>query len=188
MAKRDRREAAPGLSHHVLLAGFALSGKTSAGRALARLLGRRFLDTDALVRKASGLSPSEFIARRGLAAFRKAETAALEGLSALPAPAVIALGGGVLPVGARGRLLRKLGVTVFLDCPEAELARRLEAARGRPLLEAKTPGARRGKLSALLKRRLPFYRRADVMVRTAGLSPLGTAKRTAGELKRWALP
>jgi N-acetylglucosamine-6-phosphate deacetylase len=64
------------------------AGKTSAGRALARLLRLPFRDTDEEVRRASGLSAGEFILRRGLAAFRKAEDAALRALTLQPARAL----------------------------------------------------------------------------------------------------
>ncbi len=159
------------------------SGKTLAGRALARALDRRFSDSDAAVRLASGMSAGEFIRKKGLAAFRAAEAAAVRAL-AREGGRVVALGGGFYPSGWRARLLSSTGVTVFLYCPWTELEKRLRAARGpRPLLAGpwEKASVRAGKLHAA---RLPYYRRADVTIDTAGLKPEAVAARIKAALRK----
>ncbi|OHE77892.1 MAG: hypothetical protein A2107_03035, partial [Verrucomicrobia bacterium GWF2_62_7] len=161
---------------NIYLTGFMCAGKTLAGRVLARRLGRPFADTDALLARKYGAAPGELIKKRGLAAFRVLEAALVRQLAASRGR-VIALGGGFYPSGKRAPLLKRSGVTVFLNCPWTELEARLKAARGpRPLLsgpwEAAAPRARR-----LYAARLPYYRRADLTVAVAGLTPAQAAEK-----------
>ncbi len=143
------------------------AGKTSAGRLLARRLGRPFADTDGLVRRRAGLTVAELVARRGWAAFRRLEAAELRRLAA-GGGRVVALGGGLYPSARWRGLLARTGTTVFLDCPWPQLELRLrKSAAGRPLLAGPWPlaAARAAKLYA---RRLPFYRRAALRVDASG--------------------
>jgi len=158
------------------------AGKTLAGRALARALRRPFADTDALLAARHGATAGEMIERRGLGAFRRLEAALVKELAA-GSGRVIALGGGFYQSGRRAALLRRSGVTVFLAGAWPELAKRLKTARGpRPLLagpwELAEPRARK-----LYEARLPYYRRADLVVNTAGLTPAQTAAKIKRALK-----
>ena len=160
MAEKHRKDTSPAVGN-IYLTGFMCSGKTLAGRALARSLGRRFADSDAAVKSATGLSPRDFIVKKGLAAFRSAEAAAVKTLAAAGGR-VVALGGGFYPSGRRARLLAASGVTVFLHCPWPELEKRLKTARGpRPLLAGHWAQAA-VRARRLYAARLPYYRRADV--------------------------
>ena len=162
---------------NVYLIGFMCAGKTSTGRALARMLRRPFLDSDSLFEKEHGAAAAYLIRKKGLGRFRSMEAALVKALAG-GCGRVIALGGGIYPSGRRARLLKKTGVTVFLRCPWPELEARLKAARsGRPLLdgpwEKAAPRAKK-----LYARRLSFYRRADITIMTAGLTPAQIAKKT----------
>ena len=163
----------------IFLAGFMGAGKTSAGRELARLLRLPFRDTDEEVRRSSGLSAGEFILRRGLAAFRKAEDAALRGLAA-GGPAVVALGGGVYPSPRRRGLFRKAGVTVWVRRPLAEMLKLASTAGGRPLLARGSAGA----LRRLFARRKKFYEMCDLRVNAAGLKPAAAALKIRRQLEK----
>lgn len=172
MAKKDRENTPPPVSA-VFLTGFMCAGKTSAGRLLAGKLGLPFRDSDALVaRRAGGIAA--LVRKRGLAAFRRLEAAAVKELAA--AGGVIALGGGVYPSRRWRGPLARAGVTVFISCPWKELEARLRTyADGRPLLAGPWPAAAQ-RARKLYARRLPFYRRADLTVNAAGLDPAGTAE------------
>lgn len=173
MAKKHRENTAPPVGN-VYLAGFMCSGKTLAGRLLARRLGRPFADTDALLVRRAGLTVRELVARRGWRAFRRLEAAELRRLAA-EGGRVIALGGGLYPSARWRGLLGRTGVTVFLDCPWPELARRLQDnAAGRPLLAGPWKDAEQ-RVKKLYTRRLPFYRRAAVRVDASG-TPARTAQ------------
>ncbi len=168
MAQKNRKNTGPALN--IYLTGFMCAGKTSAGAALARALRRPFRDSDALLRKKTGERPAVIIRRDGLGAFRRLEAALIKELAARGGQ-VISLGGGVYPSKRWESLLKKTGATVFLDCPWPELKKRLKAERaGRPLLDGPWKKAA-PRAKKIYDSRLRFYRRADITVRTSGLTP-----------------
>jgi shikimate kinase len=175
MAKKNPENTAPAL-RNIFLTGFMGAGKTSAGKLLARALGRPLADSDALAGKKSGRSISEIAGKKGMAAFRRLEAQCVKELAAGQGR-VIALGGGVYPSRRWKSALAASGTTVFLYCPWAELEKRLKPeADTRPLLKGRweTAALRAKKLYAS---RLRFYRRADITISTAGLTPAQTAAR-----------
>lgn len=154
------------------------AGKTSAGRELARLLRLPFKDTDEEVRRASGLPSHEFILKRGLGAFRKAEDTALRRLARGPA-AVISLGGGIYPSRRRAGLFRKSGVSVWLRRPLTEMLRLAGNEGRRPLLARKSADA----VGRLFDRREKFYAKCDLRVNAAGLKPAAAARAIRRQLE-----
>lgn len=164
---------------NICLLGFMGSGKTSAGRILAGKMKLPFSDTDLIVKKLSGLAPAAFIRERGFGAWRKAERAAFRA-AAGGGGRVIALGGGIMPVKALKPLFKRAGVTVYLECGEKELFRRLSRGPGkRPLLGGSPENAGRA-ISRLMKKRRRFYEKADLTVDVSKLTPA----QTAGKIKK----
>ena len=183
MARKNREDAAR--PKNIYLTGFMCAGKTTAGRALSRALGLPFRDNDALIERAAGRSVAALVKGKGLARFRSLEAAQLRKLSSSGSQ-VIALGGGIYPSRRWRGLLEATGVTVFLSCRWPELKRRLEGARGpRPLL-AGPPGKAVARAQRLYARRLRFYRRADLTVDTAGITPAQAAAKIKKALFRKA--
>src|SRR6188508_3699104 len=78
----------------IALVGMMAAGKTVVGMELARLLGRRFADTDALIAAAAGAPVHTLFAREGEAGFRAREQALAAELGRYPGY-VLALGGGM---------------------------------------------------------------------------------------------
>jgi shikimate kinase len=157
------------------------AGKTTAGRALARLLGRAFIDSDGLLEKRAGKKIAAIVQRRGLRAFRALEAEQVRGLAALRGR-VIALGGGVYPSRRWEKLLKATGTVVFLNCPWPELEKRLKAARGpRPLLAGPWAAAR-ARARKLYEGRLRHYRKAHITISTAGITPRRAAEEIRKEL------
>jgi len=182
MAKKDRKNFKPPL-RNVFLTGFMGSGKTTAGRLLARSLGLAFADSDALVEKRAGRSIAAIAESSGMAAFRRLEAACVKELASGHGR-VIALGGGVYPSRRWKKLLKNCGTVVFLNCSWPELKKRLKAASGpRPLL--KGPWERAAvRAEKLYARRLPFYRKAGITIKTSGLTPAKTVAAIIKELKK----
>lgn len=137
------------------------AGKTTVGRELARLGGREFLDTDAILVQRLCRPIPQLFAIYGEDAFRGHETAVLRSLQ--PGLAVISTGGGIVTREANWVEMRRLGTTIFLDIDEQVLADRLARSRKRrPLLEFEDWEDR---LANLLQARREFYERADVIAR-----------------------
>jgi shikimate kinase len=152
----------------ILLTGPMGSGKTSAGRLLAQRLGCEFLDTDAQIEAASGLSIARIFEREGEAGFRKREREALE---ALPAHrCVVALGGGAVVAARNRQILRRKGWLVWLDASPEELERRIGDTAERPLLAGLTRSARVERLRQLRLERQEAYRHSDLQIQTEGRS------------------
>lgn len=85
--------------HILLLTGPKHAGKTSVGRALARLCNETFIDLDALVEKQTGKSPRTLY-KEAPERFREAEAQALKTLIAASPGAtakyIVAAGGGII--------------------------------------------------------------------------------------------
>jgi thiamine-phosphate diphosphorylase len=157
----------------VFLTGFMGSGKTTVGRLLAALLGRRFVDLDAAVEASAGRSVAEIFAIAGEDAFRAAEGSILERIPP-GGDAVVALGGGTLLRSDAARRVAELGRLVWLDCPLPEALRRCGSGRERPLLAAPP--------DSLLAPRLSGYRAADLRIDAATLDPAALAAAVATAL------
>ncbi len=81
---------------HLVLVGLMGSGKTTVARIAAERLGRKIIDSDAVIERATGRTVRQIFADDGEDAFRSLETAALLDALADPVPAVIAAAGGVV--------------------------------------------------------------------------------------------
>jgi shikimate kinase len=113
MVKSMQNESVPGI---IIITGPKHSGKTSAGRAAAAILGTRFIDLDELTEELAGKSPRALY-KEGPEVFREAETLALERLLSEAAsgaagpgeggPVVAAAGGGLIDNPAALELLRR---------------------------------------------------------------------------------
>lgn len=110
------------------------SGKTTVGRKLARLVGRRFTDGDVELELRSGRSVADWFAN-GEDAFRRAETEVLTSLLATAEPLVIGAGGGVVVRAENRATLAASRVSVvYLHGQPGFLASRVQAKPHRPLL------------------------------------------------------
>ena len=160
---------------HLFLVGFSWSGKTTVGRALARRLGRRFVDTDEEITRLTGLPVPAVFRQRGETAFRTLERRVIrELLNGASRPMVIALGGGALLDRRNRELVRRTGSIVWLTCSQREIYRRLRDKLDRPLLAVRPQRgetyavAVRRRIAELMADRLPGYRLADLRVSTTG--------------------
>lgn len=169
---------------NLVLVGLRGAGKTSVGRALARRLGRPFVDLDAEVLRRTGQDAAGFLRRRGpgqgWGGFRLAERdalLALEGRRGL----VIATGGGVVEHGRNLATLRGLGLCVWLEVPAALAAARVASdPTPRPPLGA--DGSPAEEAVRLLRRRAPRYALVAA-ARVDASGPVGPIVETVRE--RW---
>jgi shikimate kinase len=134
------------------------SGKTSVGRALAKVLAVTRRDTDNDVEAAAGKPISEIFLDDGEAAFRALERVAVATAMA-EHDGVLSLGGGaILDPGTQALLedyVAHGGRVVFLDVSLSAVAPRVGLNAARPLLV----GNPRKQWSDLMEARRPIYER-----------------------------
>jgi len=143
---------------NLYLIGMMGSGKSAVGKTLASGLGYTFLDTDAILEEAAGVSIPQIFEEEGEAAFRDAETQVLESVSSFER-CLGSTGGGLVIREENWDTLRK-GVVVYLNVAPTTIIKRIEGT-DRPLLQTEDPLAT---LTALYDDRRERYERADVMV------------------------
>ena len=169
---------------NIILIGYRASGKTSAGRELARLLDRPFFDTDRMIFGKTGRSIREIVEKSGWQAFREVEKTVISELSRLD-EAVIATGGGAVMDPDNVSMLRARGRFVWLRADARILALRMSRDRNGALQRPALTGA--GSLEEIeevLSKRLPVYGAvADIVVDTAGKDSAGIAAEIAGRLE-----
>lgn len=143
----------------VALVGLPGGGKSTVGRQLAKRIGARFIDTDAVLEERIGMSIRQFFEQFGEAAFRDREEAVIDELTAAAPdgreqPLVLATGGGALLRPSNRERLRNRTTVIYLRSTPEELYRRLRHDTQRPLLQVADPLA---KLRELFEQRHPLY-------------------------------
>lgn len=160
-------DAPPAEARPIALLGVRGAGKSSVGAALAKRLGRRFVELDALIEEAAGLPLGEVFALHGEAYYRRIEREVLAQLLADPAPFVLATGGSIVNDPTNYALLRSRCTTIWLRArPEDHWNRVVAQGDQRPMAE--NPHAF-SELRALLTAREKLYARADHTIDTSGL-------------------
>jgi shikimate kinase len=145
----------------IVLIGMMGVGKSSIGRRLASRLGIPFVDADAEIEKAAGMSIADIFAHRGEADFRSGEARVIARLLE-GGPQVLAAGGGAFMNAGTREAIRGKGVSIWLKADLDVLLRRISKRRNeRPLLQTADPEET---LRALLIEREPVYALADLTV------------------------
>lgn len=139
----------------ISLIGLPGSGKSSVGRTLARRLGVRFVDSDAVIEERIGEPIRSFFDREGEERFRDLEEEVIASLCAPGAEGVLATGGGAVLRPANRAALQGQSTVIYLRSVPEELFRRLRNDTQRPLLQVADPRAR---LRELYAQRDPLYR------------------------------
>jgi len=144
-------DAAP----NIVLTGFMGTGKTTVGRRIAKVLSRRFVDTDRRIEADYGPIP-EIFATKGEAAFRALERQVATDLSQ-ESGLVVATGGGLLVDPDNAAALASTGrIFCLYASPAVIFDRVLGPGRAhRPLLDVPDP---RAKVAELLAARADAYK------------------------------
>ena len=137
---------------NVVLIGMPGCGKSTIGQILANKLNKKFVDADAEIAKAAGMSIPEIFKKYDEAFFRKIETQVLTELGA-HSGLVIATGGGCVTRPKNYQSLHYNGIIVWIRRDTKQLA-----TNGRPLSQPE-------KLADMYAIRKPLYKRfADIPV------------------------
>lgn len=147
----------------VYLTGFMGAGKTTVGECLARQLGVPFLDLDREIEQHAGFTVKEIFERGGETSFRSLERRELERTLEVE-DAVIATGGGTVAAPGNLQLLRRGGVSVWLNPTLDDLFERLFEHRADPTGPPRPLLRDREQAEALFEARVPSYEAADLRV------------------------
>ena len=150
-------------SRSIVLVGMMGVGKSSIGRRLAARLGVPFVDANAEIEKAAGMSIADIFARHGEADFRSGEARVIARLLD-GGPQVLATGGGAVMNADTRAAIKAKGVSIWLSAEFEVLMRRINKRKNdRPLLQTADPAAT---LRELLVAREPVYAQADLTVQS----------------------
>jgi shikimate kinase len=168
----------------VALTGFMAAGKSTVARVLGSLLRWRVVDLDCEIECRSHLRIHEIFAVYGESRFRQIEADALRSvLERACTPTVIALGGGTFVQPQNAELLRRQGArVVFLELAVEELLQRCRAAADRSPQNPRPLADDAEAFCTLYAQRLPSYRKAELIVNTAGKGAEQVAREIAGAL------
>jgi shikimate kinase len=144
----------------IYLVGFMGAGKTTLAQALARRLGWRAEDVDALIEGRERRSVAEIFAREGEPYFRAVEQEVIYSL--LPERhAIIATGGGTFVDPENRAAINADGVSVWLDVPLDVLLTRIPPDGRRPLASDRT------QMTLLYETRRLAYQQAQIRLDAA---------------------
>jgi len=164
----------------IALIGFMGTGKTTVGKALAKELGKEFVELDDLIEKTAGKSITAIFRNDGEIRFRELEIEAVRGLVGKK-DAVMACGGGVVLNKINIDRLAQESVIVCLTAAQKVILERTAGGEDRPLLGVDD---RARQVNELLKFRQPYYMRAaDITVSTSRLTVEGVVRRIIARIR-----
>ena len=149
-------------NHIIYIIGFMGSGKTTAGKKLASLLGWSFIDLDKRIEEYAGKTIPEIFSQSGEDYFRIIETQLLRNLK-MCTKTVISTGGGTPCYIDNMDYMIETGLTIYLKLTPAELKSRLSQSKGkRPLIK----DLDQNELTSFIKEKLAvrekWYERSDI--------------------------
>ena len=131
--------------------GFLGAGKSTLARNLGRLYRRQYVDTDRMAERIIRKTVRECFEQDGEEAFRDAETEVLQRLKYRKS-LLVSCGGGIVERSENSRLMREMGVVVFLDGDLKDSLRQIQHPEKRPDL--------RSDARELYEHRRPLFRGA----------------------------
>lgn len=114
---------------NIVLIGMPASGKSTAGVILAKVLGKKFIDTDLVIQERENALLADIIKDKGVAGFMKTEEEAI--LSVDVKNTVIATGGSAVYGEKAMEHLKEKGIVIYLKVEKNELFKRLHNIKER---------------------------------------------------------
>jgi shikimate kinase len=151
-------------SQKIYIIGFMGSGKSTAGKKLASLIGWTFVDLDKNIEEFTGKSIPEIFAQDGETSFREIEAKILRNLKSLK-NTVISTGGGTPCYSDNMEYMLGTGLTLYLKLTPGQLKSRLSKSNSkRPLIKDLGPGELQSFIEKKLADRERWYDRSDITV------------------------
>ncbi len=155
----------------IFLIGYRATGKTGAGKSLAKTLGCDFWDLDERIMAKEGASVKEMVSSQGWKYFRQRERAVLKEAVSAPGPMVVACGGGAVMHEDLWPEIKRSSMVVWLRARPETILKRLgsdpDTDALRPaLIQSKTL---KEEVESTLAARGPLYKKwADHEIWTDG--------------------
>ena len=144
----------------VVLVGMMGAGKSTIGRRLAARIRLPFLDADAEIEAAAGMSIPDIFETHGEPHFRDGEARVIARLLEA-GPSVLATGGGAFMREETRNRIRDKAVSIWLKADADTILKRVKRRADRPLLKTADPAATIGRL---IEERHPVYQLADITI------------------------
>ena len=144
----------------IALVGMMGSGKSSIGKRLAAKLNLPFVDSDAEIEAAAGMTVTDIFDRHGEPYFRDGERRVIARLLG-EGPCVLATGGGAFMDARTRETIARSAISVWLRADQATLTQRMLRRNNRPLMRTADPALQVERLLAI---REPVYAKAALIV------------------------
>lgn len=167
------------MNKNVVLTGFMGVGKTVIARRVARIMGRRLIDTDELIEKKTGMSIPNIFEKHSQEYFRNIESLVVREISR-KSNLVIATGGGVVLRKQNIENLRQNGIIINLTADFEKIYNNLIKSNNRPLIKEKT----KLEIKQIFEERKEFYKDCDFIMDLTDMSPWYSAKEISRLYKR----
>ena len=149
---------------NIIITGYRATGKTTIGKALAKLLKKEFIDTDDSIEKREGRKIREIFEQHGWRYFRRVEKRVVRELLKCD-DKVIAVGGGTF-MYKENLLLTEKAVVILLIAPVEIISERMKNDSNRPPLTGAQSSVE--EISEVWNRRKQrYYEVANIVVNTA---------------------
>ena len=166
----------------IVLVGMMGVGKSTVGKRLANRLGVSFIDADAEIEKAAGLTIPEIFEKYGEPHFRDGERRVIARLLRDEPAHVLAAGGGAFNDPDTRALIAERAISVWLSADLVILATRVVKRSNRPMLEGGDGIEER--LQTLSAERDPVYGLADMKIDTSEGNPEDSVSRVIEALEQ----
>ncbi|MCX6112442.1 MAG: shikimate kinase [Proteobacteria bacterium] len=164
---------------NIVLTGFMGVGKDTVGKIVAQRIGYRFISTDELIEKKSGMPLSKIISEKGEDYLHEIESKVLEGLiHDKKGRMVISTGGEIVACKENCELLKKTGVIIYIYTkPRDILDRMIKTPNKRPQFKDLKDDDLKSEVNSLMKSREKMYESIkDISIDAFEKSPLQTAE------------
>lgn len=167
----------------IFLVGYMGSGKSKTAEALAKVLKLDWIDIDSQIQIKEGRSISQVFETSGQEYFRELEKKTLHETGSKN-DVVISTGGGLPCYFDNMDWMNNEGFTVYLEANSGLLFHRLASMReGRPLIEKLNDVELMEQISSHLIHRIPYYKKAKLVVGAANVNVKQIAEKIVALLK-----